>query len=430
MRAGVLVLGSLLTKYGKAKVSLPGGCAIGTRPVDLHLFALKKLGAKIKIKDGYIFAEAKKGLKGTIIKFPSISVGATENALLAACKAKGKTILKNCATEPEIKDLILFLKKIGVIINLKGRKITILGGKIKRSKIIHKVIFDRIELGTYMIASALLAKKKIIIDKIDPKIIKNEINAKSDKKIIKAINETIELVDSGKIRVANKIGGSWVVNQWIKKAILLSFRVNKMVMSKGPYTTWYDKVPGKSVKWKEKDWKKAGYRHVPNGVVRRGSFIAKNVVLMPSFVNLGAYVDEGTMIDTWASVGSCAQVGKNCHISGGAGIGGVLEPLQAGPVIIEDNCFVGARSEIAEGVLVEEGAVISMGVYIGASTKIIDRSTGEITYGKVPAYSVVVPGSLPNKSNSSGPSLYCAVIVKKVDSKTRSKTSINDLLRD
>jgi len=201
-------------------------------------------------------------------------------------------------------------------------------------------------------------------------------------------------------------------------------------MSKGPYTTWYDKVPGKSVKWKEKDWKKAGYRHVPNGVVRRGSFIAKNVVLMPSFVNLGAYVDEGTMIDTWASVGSCAQVGKNCHISGGAGIGGVLEPLQAGPVIIEDNCFVGARSEIAEGVLVEEGAVISMGVYIGASTKIIDRSTGEITYGKVPAYSVVVPGSLPNKSNTDGPSLYCAVIVKKVDSKTRSKTSINDLLRD
>jgi 2,3,4,5-tetrahydropyridine-2-carboxylate N-succinyltransferase len=269
--------------------------------------------------------------------------------------------------------------------------------------------------------------EKIINQNFDKK---DKINAKSDKKIIKAINETIELVDCGKIRVANKIGGSWVVNQWIKKAILLSFRVNKMVMSKGPYTTWYDKVPGKSVKWKEKDWKKAGYRHVPNGVVRRGSFIAKNVVLMPSFVNLGAYVDEGTMIDTWASVGSCAQVGKNCHISGGAGIGGVLEPLQAGPVIIEDNCFVGARSEIAEGVLVEEGAVISMGVYIGASTKIIDRSTGEITYGKVPAYSVVVPGSLPNKSNSSGPSLYCAVIVKKVDSKTRSKTSINDLLRD
>jgi 2,3,4,5-tetrahydropyridine-2-carboxylate N-succinyltransferase len=203
-----------------------------------------------------------------------------------------------------------------------------------------------------------------------------------------------------------------------------------MEMMKGPYTTWYDKVPGKTVKWKEKDWKKAGYRHVPNGVVRKGAYIAKNVVLMPSFVNLGAYVDEGTMIDTWASVGSCAQVGKNCHISGGAGIGGVLEPLQAGPVIIEDNCFIGARSEIAEGVLVEEGAVLSMGVYIGASTKIVDRNSGEIFYGKVPAYSVVVPGSLPNKSNPNGPLLYCAVIVKKVDEKTRSKTSINDLLRD
>ena len=259
---------------------------------------------------------------------------------------------------------------------------------------------------------------------------KEKVGPKSDKKLVKAINETINLIDSGKIRVADKRDGNWIVNQWIKKAILLSFRVNKMEMMKGPYTTWYDKVPGKSVKWKEQDWKKAGYRHVPNGVVRKGAFIAKNVVLMPSFVNLGAYVDEGTMIDTWASVGSCAQVGKNCHISGGAGIGGVLEPLQAGPVIIEDNCFIGARSEIAEGVLVEEGAVLSMGVYIGASTKIIDRNSGEIHYGKVPAYSVVVPGSLPNKSNPNGPSLYCAVIVKKVDEKTRSKTSINDLLRD
>ena len=259
---------------------------------------------------------------------------------------------------------------------------------------------------------------------------KANVGPKSDKKLIKAINETINLVDSGKIRVANKENGNWIVNQWIKKAILLSFRINKMKMMKGPYTTWYDKVPGKTVDWKEKDWKKAGYRHVPNGVVRKGAYIAKNVVLMPSFVNLGAYVDEGTMIDTWASVGSCAQVGKNCHISGGAGIGGVLEPLQAGPVIIEDNCFIGARSEVAEGVLVEEGAVLSMGVYIGASTKIVDRNSGEIYYGKVPAYSVVVPGSLPNKSNPSGPSLYCAVIVKKVDEKTRSKTSINDLLRD
>ena len=259
---------------------------------------------------------------------------------------------------------------------------------------------------------------------------KEKINANSDKSVIDAIKETIELTDQGKIRVAEKKDSTWVVNQWVKKAILLSFKINKMEILRGPYTSWYDKVPGKSVNWKEEDWKNAGYRHVPNGVVRKGSFIGKNAVLMPCFINLGAYVDEGTMIDTWASVGSCAQVGKNCHISGGAGIGGVLEPLQAGPVIIEDNCFVGARSEIAEGVLVEEGAVISMGVYIGASTKIVDRETGEISYGKVPAYSVVVPGTLPNKKNPDRPSLYCAVIVKKVDSKTRSKTSINDLLRD
>ena len=259
---------------------------------------------------------------------------------------------------------------------------------------------------------------------------KDKVNINSEKSIIDAINETIELTDQGKIRVAEKVNSSWKVNQWIKKAILLSFRINKMQILKGPYTSWYDKVPGKSVNWKEEDWKKAGYRQVPNGVVRKGSFIAKNAVLMPCFINLGAYVDEGTMVDTWASVGSCAQVGKNCHISGGAGIGGVLEPLQAGPVIIEDNCFIGARSEIAEGVLVETGAVISMGVYIGASTKIVNRTTGEISYGKVPAYSVVVSGSLPNKKNPEGPSLYCAVIVKKVDEKTRSKTSINDLLRD
>jgi|TARA_B100001540_G_C15719048_1_gene602140 2,3,4,5-tetrahydropyridine-2-carboxylate N-succinyltransferase len=259
---------------------------------------------------------------------------------------------------------------------------------------------------------------------------KQSVNEKSNKEILNAINHTIELTDKGDLRVAEKKNGSWTVNQWVKKAILLSFRTKPMTMSKGPYTTWYDKVPGKSVTWSESDWKKAGYRHVPNGVVRKGSFIGKNVVLMPCFVNLGAYVDEGTMIDTWASVGSCAQVGKNCHVSGGAGIGGVLEPLQAGPVIIEDNCFIGARSEIAEGVIVEEGAVISMGVYIGASTKIIDRTTGEISYGKVPPYSVVVPGSIPDKKNPNGPSLYCAVIVKKVDEKTRSKTSINDLLRD
>jgi 2,3,4,5-tetrahydropyridine-2-carboxylate N-succinyltransferase len=269
--------------------------------------------------------------------------------------------------------------------------------------------------------------EKIINESFDNK---EKIDSNSDKSIIDAINETIELIDQGKIRVAEKANGIWKVNQWIKKAILLSFKINKMQILKGPYTSWYDKVPGKSVNWGEEDWKKAGYRHVPNGVVRKGSFIAKNAVLMPSFINLGAYVDEGTMIDTWASVGSCAQVGKNCHISGGAGIGGVLEPLQADPVIIEDNCFIGARSEIAEGVLVETGAVISMGVYIGGSTKIVDRESGKITYGKVPAYSVVVPGTLPNKKNPNGPSLYCAVIVKKVDEKTRSKTSINDLLRD
>ena len=275
-----------------------------------------------------------------------------------------------------------------------------------------------------MIASDL---EKIINKAFDDK---QNINEKSNTEILRAINQTIELTDKGELRVAEKKNGNWIVNQWVKKAILLSFRTSPMTMSKGPYTTWYDKIPGKSVAWNESDWKKASYRHVPNGVVRRGSFIGKNVVLMPCFVNLGAYVDEGTMIDTWASVGSCAQVGKNCHVSGGAGIGGVLEPLQAGPVIIEDNCFIGARSEIAEGVIVQEGAVISMGVYIGASTKIIDRTSGEITYGKVPPYSVVVPGSVPNKKNPDGPSLYCAVIVKKVDEKTRNKTSINDLLRD
>ena len=259
---------------------------------------------------------------------------------------------------------------------------------------------------------------------------KGKVNPKSNKKLIKVINQTIDLLDSGKIRVAEIKDNEWIVNQWIKKAILLSFRVNKMKTTKGPYGTWFDKIEGKTTKWNEKKFVQAGFRSVPNGVVRKGAFIAKNVVLMPSFVNLGAYVDEGTMIDTWASVGSCAQVGKNCHISGGAGIGGVLEPLQANPVIIEDNCFVGARAEIAEGVIVEKGSVLSMGVYIGASTKIVDRATGKIHYGKVPAYSVVVPGTMPNKDNPSSPSLYCVIIVKKVDAKTRSKTSINDLLRD
>ena len=258
---------------------------------------------------------------------------------------------------------------------------------------------------------------------------KNKIDS-SNKVLNELVRETIDLLDNGKIRVAEKKGEGWKVNQWIKKAILLSFKVNKMKASKGPYSTWYDKIEGKTQGWDEKKIREAGFRYVPNGVIRKGSFIARNVVLMPSFINVGAYVDEGTMIDTWASVGSCAQVGKNCHISGGAGIGGVLEPMQANPTIVEDNCFVGARSEIAEGVIVERGSVLSMGVYIGGSTRIVDRATGEIHYGKVPAYSVVVPGSMPSKKNPEGPSLYCVVIVKKVDEKTRSKTSINDLLRD
>jgi len=259
---------------------------------------------------------------------------------------------------------------------------------------------------------------------------KSQINSKSNKKLLKTINQTIELLDSGKIRVAEKKNSSWITNQWVKKAILLSFRVNEMKTSKGPYSTWFDKIEGKTQKWDKKKLIKAGFRSVPNGVVRKGAFIAKNVILMPSFVNLGAYVDEGTMIDTWASVGSCAQVGKNCHISGGAGIGGVLEPMQANPTIIEDNCFVGARSEVVEGIIVGEGSVLSMGVFVGKSTKIVNRSTGEILFGKIPPYSVVVPGSLPSKNNPDGPALYCVVIIKQVDEKTRSKTSINDLLRE
>ena len=217
-----------------------------------------------------------------------------------------------------------------------------------------------------------------------------------------------------------------------KKAILLSFRLNDNEIIKASHATWFDKVESKTANWTKDDHLEAGFRYVPDAVVRKSAFIAKGVILMPSFVNLGAYVDEGTMIDTWATVGSCAQIGKNCHISGGAGIGGVLEPLQANPVIIEDNCFIGARSEVAEGVIVGEGAVLSMGVFIGASTKIVDRETGEIHMGKVPPYSVVVPGTLPSKKNDNNlnPSLYCVVIVKKVDERTRSKTSINDLLRD
>jgi 2,3,4,5-tetrahydropyridine-2-carboxylate N-succinyltransferase len=260
---------------------------------------------------------------------------------------------------------------------------------------------------------------------------RDDINVNTAGDIRNAVDETLNKLDSGSLRVCEKINNEWQVNQWIKKAILLSFRLNDNEIIKASHATWFDKVESKTANWTKDDHLKAGFRYVPDAVVRKSAFIAKGVVLMPSFVNLGAYVDEGTMIDTWATVGSCAQIGKNCHISGGAGIGGVLEPLQANPVIIEDNCFIGARSEVAEGVIVGEGAVLSMGVFIGASTKIVDRSTGEIHMGKVPAYSVVVPGTLPGKKEGDiNPSLYCAVIVKRVDEKTRSKTSINDLLRD
>jgi 2,3,4,5-tetrahydropyridine-2,6-dicarboxylate N-succinyltransferase len=261
---------------------------------------------------------------------------------------------------------------------------------------------------------------------------KDSINGQSDKSILNAINQTIELVDKGKLRVAEKSNNEWTVNQWVKKAIMLSFKTHEMDSLSGPYSSWYDKshlLKGKTSGWTKEDHIKAGFRMVPNSPVRKGSFIGKNAVLMPCFVNIGAYVDEGTMVDTWASVGSCAQIGKNCHISGGAGIGGVLEPMQANPTIIEDNCFIGARSEIVEGVIVGEGSVLSMGIFIGQSTKIVYRETGEIFYGKIPPYSVIVPGSIPNKDGK-GPALYCAVIIKQVDKKTRSKTSINDLLRD
>jgi 2,3,4,5-tetrahydropyridine-2-carboxylate N-succinyltransferase len=250
-----------------------------------------------------------------------------------------------------------------------------------------------------------------------------------------AVGEALNLLDGGKARVAEKGAEGWVVNQWLKKAVLLSFRLNDMTVIDGGAggATWWDKVPSKFAGWGEARFREAGFRAVPNCTVRHSAHIAPGVILMPSFVNLGAYVDSGTMVDTWVTVGSCAQIGKNVHLSGGVGIGGVLEPLQAGPVIIEDNCFIGARSEVVEGVIVEEGSVLSMGVYIGASTKIIDRATGEIFMGRVPAYSVVVSGTLPGKDlpdGSPGPGLYCAVIVKRVDERTRSKTSINDLLRD
>ncbi len=248
-----------------------------------------------------------------------------------------------------------------------------------------------------------------------------------------AIESALALMDKGEARVAEKQGGEWIVNQWLKKAVLLSFRLSDMdimpyATAEGARVQAWDKVPLKFDTWSAAEFQKAGFRAVPGAVVRRSAYIAPNVVLMPSFVNLGAYVDSGTMVDTWATVGSCAQIGKDCHLSGGVGIGGVLEPLQANPVIIEDNCFVGARSEVAEGVIVGEGSVLSMGVYLGASTKIVDRATGEVHVGKVPPYSVVVPGTMPGASG--GPGLYCGVIVKTVDAQTRSKTSINELLRD
>ncbi len=245
-----------------------------------------------------------------------------------------------------------------------------------------------------------------------------------------AIETTMNALDSGKLRVAERQeNGDWHVNQWAKKAVLLSFRLNDMEQISGGNggTSWWDKVPSKFAGWSDADWRAAGFRAVPGSIVRRSAFIGKGVVLMPSFVNLGAYVDEGSMVDGWATVGSCAQIGKNVHLSGGVGIGGVLEPMQAGPTIIEDNCFIGARSEVVEGCIIREGSVLGMGVFIGQSTKIVDRETGEVFYGEVPPYSVVVAGSMPSKN---GINLYCAVIVKRVDAKTRSKTGINELLRD
>ena len=264
---------------------------------------------------------------------------------------------------------------------------------------------------------------------------RDTINSASKGEVRDAVETALAGLDDGSFRVAEKRDGTWEVNQWLKKAVLLSFRLNdNVVVPDGAAgAPAYDKVPSKFAGWGENRFRDAGFRVVPGAVARRGSFIGKNVVLMPSFVNIGARVDDGTMVDTWATVGSCAQIGKNVHLSGGVGIGGVLEPLQAGPVIIEDNCFIGARSEVVEGVVVEEGAVLSMGVFISSTSKIIDRTTGEVFVGRVPAYSVVVPGSLPGKplpDGSPGPSLSCAVIVKRVDAQTRAKTAINELLRD
>ena len=262
---------------------------------------------------------------------------------------------------------------------------------------------------------------------------KDQVNQNSDKSLKDAVDEIINDLDNGKSRVAEKINGKWVTHQHLKKAIMLSFRLYGMSTMAGPYSTWIDKshlLKGKTAGWTDADFEKAGFRMVPNTAARRGSFVGKSAVLMPCYVNIGAYIDEGTMMDTFSRAGSCCQIGKNCHISAGTGVGGVLEPAQALPTIIEDNVFLGAMSEVVEGVIVGEGSVLSMGMYIGQSTKIVNRKTGEITYGKIPPYSVVVPGSLPDKNNPQAPSLYCAVIIKQVDEKTRSKTSVNDLLRD
>ncbi|MCF2905895.1 2,3,4,5-tetrahydropyridine-2,6-dicarboxylate N-succinyltransferase [Octadecabacter sp. CECT 8868] len=259
---------------------------------------------------------------------------------------------------------------------------------------------------------------------------RDTITTSTQGEVREAITDTMNALDSGKLRVAEKLeNGDWHVNQWAKKAVLLSFRLNDMAMIEGSNGngSWWDKVPSKWESWGDNEWKAAGFRAVPGSIVRRSAYIAPGVVLMPSFVNLGAYVDEGSMVDGWATVGSCAQIGKNVHLSGGVGIGGVLEPMQAGPTIIEDNCFIGARSEVVEGCIIREGSVLGMGVFIGQSTKIVNRETGEVFYGEVPPYSVVVAGSMPSKNDIN---LYCAVIVKTVDEKTRSKTGINDLLRD
>ena len=265
---------------------------------------------------------------------------------------------------------------------------------------------------------------------------RDSVNTATRGEVRDAVEAALELLDKGAARVAERqADGNWAVNQWLKKAVLLSFRLNPMEIIKGgpSESVWWDKVPSKFDRWSANEFEKGGFRAVPGSIVRHSAYIAPGAILMPSFVNLGAYVGEGTMVDTWATVGSCAQIGKHVHLSGGVGIGGVLEPLQAGPVVIEDNCFIGARSEVVEGCIVREGAVLGMGVFIGQSTKIVDRATGEIFYGEVPPYSVVVAGSMPGKpmgNGEPGPNLYCAVIVKRVDEKTRSKTSINDLLRD